>query len=206
MEVIVPFYQFRDLELAKSLPGHCLYSFYLYPNDLLKQDTDSNLPVVLVSVVAGAFTLMLMAFVMFNYFVDRRNQKIVGAATKFNAVISSLFPENVRDRLLDDTAKASPNLKKGWMAENSEADNRKLAPAIADLFPETTILFADIAGFTAWSSTREPKHVFTLLETLYAAFDEIARKRQVYKVETIGDCYVAVAGLPKPDKDHALST
>ena len=43
---------------------------------------------------------------------------------------------------------------------------------IADLFTETTVIFADIAGFTAWSSVREPSQVFTLLETIYRAFDE----------------------------------
>ena len=48
--------------------------------------------------------------------------------------------------------------------------------------PDTTILFADIAGFTAWSSVREPVQVFTLLETLYRAFDEIAKRRRVFKV------------------------
>ena len=45
--------------------------------------------------------------------------------------------------------------------------------------------------------------VFTLLETLYGAFDEIAQRRRVFKVETIGDAYVAVAGLPTPRRDHA---
>ena len=44
-----------------------------------------------------------------------------------------------------------------------------------------------------------------LLETLYAAFDFIARRRRIFKVETIGDCYVAVAGLPEPRKDHAVA-
>ena len=38
---------------------------------------------------------------------------------------------------------------------------------IADLFLETTVLFADIAGFTAWSSAREPSSVFRLLEHIY---------------------------------------
>ena len=52
----------------------------------------------------------------------------------------------------------------------------------------------DIAGFTAWSSVRDPAQVFILLETIYAAFDKIATKRKVFKVETIGDCYVAVTG------------
>lgn len=41
---------------------------------------------------------------------------------------------------------------------------------------------------------REPAQVFSLLETIYAAFDDIATRRRVFKVETIGDCYVSVAG------------
>jgi len=73
---------------------------------------------------------------------------------------------------------------------------------IADLFPKTTIMFGDIAGFTAWSSARDPEAVFTLLETIYCAFDRIAKRRRVFKVEVVGDCYVAVCGLPDPNKDH----
>ena len=65
-------------------------------------------------------------------------------------------------------------------------------------------MFADISGFTAWSSVREPSQVFTLLECIYNSFDVLARKSKVFKVETIGDCYVAVCGLPNPRKDHAL--
>ena len=60
------------------------------------------------------------------------------------------------------------------------------------------------AGFTAWSSVREPSQVFILLESLYHAFDQIAKRRRVFKVETIGDCYVAVTGLPEPRDDHAV--
>jgi hypothetical protein len=61
-------------------------------------------------------------------------------------------------------------------------------PPIADLFPHTTIMFADIAGFTAWSSEREPVQVFQLLEALYREFDRTAKRSGVFKVETIGDC------------------
>jgi class 3 adenylate cyclase len=75
---------------------------------------------------------------------------------------------------------------------------------IADLFPHTTIMFADIVGFTAWSSSKEPSQVFTLLETIYQAFDEISRRRRIFEDETIGDCYVAVCGLPDPRKDRAV--
>ena len=62
------------------------------------------------------------------------------------------------------------------------------SPPIADLFTDTTILFADIAGFTAWSSEREPAQVFQLLEALFKEFDAEAKKYGVFKVETIGDC------------------
>ena len=65
-------------------------------------------------------------------------------------------------------------------------------------------MFADLVGFTAWSSMREPSQVFTLLETIFCSFDELANLRRVFKVETVGDCYVAAAGLPVKRKDHAV--
>ena len=74
---------------------------------------------------------------------------------------------------------------------------------IADLFPHCTVMFADISGFTAWSSTREPAQVFILLQTIYQRFDLIAKRRRVFKVETIGDSYIAVTGLPEPQIKHA---
>lgn len=55
--------------------------------------------------------------------------------------------------------------------------------------------FADLAGFTKWSSARTPTDVFCLLETMYHEFDMIAKRRNIFKVETVGDCYV---GKHKP--------
>ena len=60
-----------------------------------------------------------------------------------------------------------------------------------------------MAGFTGWSASKTPIQVFQLLETLYGAFDKLAERRKVFKVETIGDCYVAVAGVPEPQLEHA---
>ena len=87
--------------------------------------------------------------------------------------------------------------KSGSEPTGMQSDNDK---PIADLFPETTVMFGDIAGFTAWASIREPSQVFHLLETIYSAFDAIAMRRRVFKIETIGDSYVAVCGLPDPRK------
>jgi class 3 adenylate cyclase len=60
------------------------------------------------------------------------------------------------------------------------------------------------SGFTAWSSEREPSQVFILLENIYKEFDRIAKRKRVFKVEVVGDCYVAVCGLPDPRKKHAV--
>jgi class 3 adenylate cyclase len=60
------------------------------------------------------------------------------------------------------------------------------------------------SGFTAWSSEREPGQVFILLESIYREFDKIAKRKKVFKVEVVGDCYVAVCGLPDPRKKHAV--
>lgn len=66
-------------------------------------------------------------------------------------------------------SKATPDAMKGRASDSSVAAFG--SKPIADLFPSATVLFADIEGFTAWSSVREPAQVFTLLETVYGAFD-----------------------------------
>jgi hypothetical protein len=105
-----------------------------------------------------------------------------------------------RKRLNDDLIKATKYQLKQYMKSSpghlDGITGGFDSKPIADLFLDATVLFADISGFTAWSSVREPTQVFTLLESVYRAFDIIARRRKVFKVETVGDCYVAVTGLP----------
>lgn len=62
-----------------------------------------------------------------------------------------------------------------------------------------------MVGFTKWCSSRDPSQVFFFLERVYGEFDKIALADSIYKVETVGDCYVAVAGIPEPRDDHALA-
>jgi len=84
------------------------------------------------------------------------------------------------------------------------AERLKDAPGtIAEGFAEATVLFADLAGFTTFSRSADPRGLVELLDTIFSEFDRLADAAGVEKIKTIGDAYMAVAGLPQPRPDHA---
>ncbi len=74
---------------------------------------------------------------------------------------------------------------------------------IADSFHEVSVLFADIVGFTELSSHISPQNLVELLNEIFTIFDKLAERHGVEKIKTIGDAYMAVAGLPIQRSDHA---
>ncbi len=74
---------------------------------------------------------------------------------------------------------------------------------IADSFPEATVLFADIAGFTRFSQGIKPEELVDILNDIFTRFDHLAEAHNVEKIKTIGDAYMVVAGVPELRKDHA---
>lgn len=69
-------------------------------------------------------------------------------------------------------------------------------PIEPELFNQVTVYFSDIVGFTNLCSKLNPFQVLKILDELYTRFDEIVSMYNVFKVETIGDAYMAVSGLP----------
>lgn len=179
--------------LARSTPGHCMYSMKIYPSKAFEEDYKTKTPLIFALVVAVTFVMVAGVYMTYDIMVHKRNEKMIQNAARSNAIVTSFIPEHLRDRIMEDkAAPVSHKSKKGnlktYLSDTKHAnDLDKNSKPLADLFLETTVLFADIAGFTAWSSVREPSSVFTLLETLYQAFDSAAKKRGVFKVETVGD-------------------
>jgi class 3 adenylate cyclase/CheY-like chemotaxis protein len=74
---------------------------------------------------------------------------------------------------------------------------------IASSYPEATILFSDLVGFTKLSTTKTAAELVRLLNDLFSRFDKRAEALGLEKIKTIGDAYMAVGGLPIPRSDHA---
>jgi Adenylate and Guanylate cyclase catalytic domain len=194
-------------------PGFCPYTLHVYPSDTMKSAYVSRDATVFLILVLLIFSFTSCVFLLYDWFVERRQNRVKTVALHSTAIVSSLFPSSVRDRLFPTPNKIEQQKAKrrssdvgstDMSASNVDDHTAIIGSPIAQVYPETTVIFADIVGFTAWSSSRDAIQVFHLLETIYAGFDSLAKVRGVFKIETIGDSYVAVVGLPKSRKRHAV--
>jgi class 3 adenylate cyclase len=74
---------------------------------------------------------------------------------------------------------------------------------ISGSYPEVTILFSDLSGFTKMASNKTASELVKLLNDLFGRFDRRAEHLGLEKIKTIGDAYMAAGGLPIPRSDHA---
>lgn len=77
--------------------------------------------------------------------------------------------------------------------------------AIAESANEVSVLFSDIVGFTPISESLPAERVVALLDAMFSEFDRLCEERGIEKIKTVGDAYMAVAGLPVPNADHAAA-
>lgn len=81
------------------------------------------------------------------------------------------------------------------------AARMKAGETIADSH-EASVLFADICGFTALARNQQADETVKVLDRVFRRFDQIAQRHELEKIKTIGDCYMAAAGIPLPLPDH----
>eukprot|EP00980_Cylindrotheca_fusiformis_P017709 scaffold5563_cov94-Cylindrotheca_fusiformis.AAC.2 len=210
---------FVDLNIDQSeVPeGTCIptLTLHVYPSGDLEESFQTYHAIEYTGVVAASFIFTSLVFLLYDYFVRRRQAKVMERIMRQDEIVANVFPTAIRNRLYQSQERQGKahrgkhaehgDLKTGFEApEFEEGPYISGSAPMADLFPNVSVVFADIVGFTAWSSAREPHQVFVLLETIYCAFDKIAYRHNVFKVETVGDCYVSVVGLPEPVDKHAV--
>jgi len=71
-----------------------------------------------------------------------------------------------------------------------------------EFFSAVTVFFSDIIGYTELAASLPPQKVMDMLDRLYGDLDELTKKHGLFKVETIGDAYMCVGGLPVAQHDH----
>jgi hypothetical protein len=139
--------------------GMCVHELRVYPSPAFRASYETNHPAVYTSVVVLAFIVTAVLLIIYDRMITRRQEKTMNTAIRTGNLVASMFPENVRDRLLEDAqqdeGKTSVFDGNRNPSSSAGAGGFKTRP-IADFFPEVTIMFADISGFTAWASTREP--------------------------------------------------
>ena len=104
---------------------------------------------------------------------------------------------------IEQAKKHSENLLRNILPPEIAARLRNGESNIADHFEDITVIFADIVGFGKMTARMKAFEIVGCLNQLFSEFDRLADDRGVEKIKTIGDNYMAIAGLPTPRSGHA---
>jgi adenylate cyclase len=160
--------------VAVGLALH-LTAWFLYPPGSARIVADPNLLANLyVSSAATTFALIALLVGYAFTMADR-------ARAEADALLANILPEAIAERL-----KTRPGER------------------VADTVDEASVLFSDLVGFTALAKELGAARTVAILDRIVTEFDRLAAAHGVEKIKTIGDGYMAVAGVSQPQHDHAL--
>ncbi|KAL4445014.1 hypothetical protein ABPG74_018742 [Tetrahymena malaccensis] len=173
--VIIIFYVFLSFKFftihEKTFISFCLilnYYMFTYVNNIFEWEYCYLTSVIILNILYRSFMQLELDFSSYLH-TKSLDQKM----NDQNKLLEYLLPRHIRDQFLENSSKQIN---------------------LIDKFDQVTILYADIAGFTKYSASVQPEQVFFMLRELFTKFDQKCQENNVYKLYTIGDCYV-VMGL-----------
>jgi adenylate cyclase len=149
-----------------------LAAWFSFPNPRQGLELDPSFLATLYTMSALSIMAIIFVVVVYAFHLVRQAQD------QTDALLHNIMPTEIAERL-----KAEPDA------------------TIADRYKKVSIIFADMTGFTRLTSQLGPYQTTELLNDLYSQFDVQAAAHGVEKIKTIGDAYMAVAGIPKSGKN-----
>jgi adenylate cyclase len=123
-----------------------------------------------------------VAFTVLATFATQRNEALGALRAeqdRSETLLTNVLPSSIAERLKGTTG------------------------SIADHVESASILFADVVNFTPLAQRLSPAEVVGTLDRLFSHFDTLVELHGLEKIKTVGDCYMAAAGVPDPCLDHA---
>ncbi len=161
------------LLIAVAIALH-IASWVLFPTGLVNGAVDPRFLMQLYITVVVTLSIIIAVIVYYAFWTAEQ------AEAETESLLHRILPVQVAERL-----KARPDA------------------AIADSFQEASVLFSDIVGFVPMARSLGPSRTVAMLNHLFKRFDRLAAEHGVEKIKTIGDAYMAVAGVPDATPDHA---
>jgi class 3 adenylate cyclase len=162
-----------------AIPWFMAFAALVAGSAALDPALSSSAPDIPKAVIVTFFALNLIAvsatvFILLEYFVRAREAD----RARSERLLLNVLPAPTAARL-----KRSPGV-------------------IADGYKNATVLFADIVDFTPFAERTEPEALVRVLDRIFTEWDEVAARYGLEKIKTIGDAYMAAAGVPEPRADH----
>jgi CHASE domain len=149
-----PFAKFLQVN-ASDVYDHCEYDLAIYPSRAMEDQFASNKPLLYSTAVVLIFLGTTFVFLMFDFAVAIRQRRVAAKARRADALVSSLFPSNVREQLLKDAddhiqreedaqkklrLRLTASMSSTFSGTNGSMAHAKNSRPIADLFPNTTVM------------------------------------------------------------------
>ena len=156
-----------DYDPSTKGENECIYQLFVYPTDVFKNSYTSDDPRTYAIAVSLIFVFAAIVFLAYDWTMARRQNKVLRTATRTQAIVASLFPENVQERILQeadgkdaDQGTFTPRFRTNRTKDQlrsflNEAEDHSTptdgghktlslkSRPIADLFPEATVIFAE---------------------------------------------------------------
>ena len=205
--LIVTFLFVNSLQNAGSLGGaHYYFVSALVMAIILSGKTSRSIVAVLLF-GGAAVALLLVEYThpeLIRQFTSRRDRLLDVSGNLVFAQIFTAAIVQVLSRNLNQERRKSDQLLRNLLPESIATELKRTEKVQPVDYESATVLFTDFVGFTQIAESFTPQELIAELDRCFSEFDEIARRHCLEKIKTIGDAYMAVAGVPTKNRTHAI--